>query len=387
MKKMVVLAVILTLLAGTLPVHAEEMDFTDLDMNLAEMETVEAEILSYGTDYANLHWHAVSGHTYEIYRHSIGRDRKVSSLMADTDQEVTYAVTDLSPGRTYVFKVVDTGTKKFDKIKGAAAPAKVKDAEYDDSSGMITFGKVKHADGYVIQYSENPDFTECKKQSARKTSVRMEGLKKGEEYWCRARAYVNGGWKKYYGSWSEPVHFIHHEKTMEDGVTYLDGIIIVNKTYSLPASYGPSLQQETLDAFHEMQQAAAGEGLNLTIVSGFRSYSEQSSLYSGYYDASGYYADTFSARPGYSEHQTGYALDLNNASDSFGLTAEGRWLSDNCQKYGFIIRYPQSKQDVTGYKYEPWHVRYVGNELSEKLYNNGDWITLEEYFGITSSYQ
>ena len=97
-------------------------------------------------------------------------------------------------------------------------------------------------------------------------------------------------------------------------------------------------------------------------------------------------ADTYSSRPGNSEHQTGLCFDLNSIEDSFQYTSEGKWVNDNCYKYGFCIRFPKGKDAYTGYQYESWHLRYVGTELAEKLYNNGDWISLEEYFGITSEY-
>ena len=90
--------------------------------------------------------------------------------------------------------------------------------------------------------------------------------------------------------------------------------------------------------------------------------------------------------PGNSEHQTGLCFDLNSIDDSFGDTVEGRWVNDNCYKYGFCIRFPKGKDAYTGYQYESWHLRYVGKDLAEKLYNNGNWISLEEYFGITSEY-
>ena len=92
--------------------------------------------------------------------------------------------------------------------------------------------------------------------------------------------------------------------------------------------------------------------------------------------------DTYSAKPGHSEHQSGLAIDINITNDSFIDTKEAKWLNDNAYKYGFILRYPRNKSDITGYKYEPWHYRYVGCDLAKKLYNNGDWETIEEYFEI-----
>ncbi len=184
-----------------------------------------------------------------------------------------------------------------------------------------------------------------------------------------------------------------------DGVTYVNGIMIVNKTYSLPETFrAPNsegyeycttcLTSETINAFNEMKADALSLGLNIYISSGFRSYSYQENLYNNYVAQDGKeLADTYSARPGHSEHQTGLAFDLNTIDDSFAYTPEGQWVKDNCQKYGLILRYPKGKEDKTGYQYESWHLRYVGTELAEKLYNNGNWITLEEYFNLTSTYE
>ena len=173
-----------------------------------------------------------------------------------------------------------------------------------------------------------------------------------------------------------------------DGVTYIDGLLVVNKTYSLPSWYGDGLTSETQSAFNEMEADASALGLNIYISSGYRSYSTQDTIYNNYVAVDGQAeADTYSARAGYSEHQTGLAFDLNSIDDSFTYTDEGKWVNANCYKYGFIIRYPKGKDDITGYMHESWHLRYVGEELATKLYNDGDWITLEEYFGITSKYQ
>lgn len=174
---------------------------------------------------------------------------------------------------------------------------------------------------------------------------------------------------------------------IRNGVVYIDGYLIANKTYSLPASYGSGLTVEMLSAFNQMAAAAKADGLNIFIVSGFRSYSYQENLYNRYAARDGAEkADTYSARAGHSEHQSGLAADVNSVSNSFAETPEAIWLSDNCYQYGFILRYPEEKTDETGYQYEPWHFRYVGTELAAKLYNGGDWITMEDYFGITSKY-
>ena len=179
-----------------------------------------------------------------------------------------------------------------------------------------------------------------------------------------------------------------YQGVTKNGVTYIDGYLVANKTYSLPSTYGNGLTAETKSAFNTMSAAAKKDGLNIYISSGFRSYSTQNRIYNNYVNNYGRTsADTFSARPGHSEHQSGLAVDVNIISDAFIGTPEAIWLNNNCYKYGFILRYPKGKSNETGYKYEPWHFRYVGVDLATKLYNGGDWITMEDYFGITSQYQ
>lgn len=173
---------------------------------------------------------------------------------------------------------------------------------------------------------------------------------------------------------------------VKNGITYVNGILIANKTYALPASYNPGVDRTAQAAFNEMQAAAAKEGRSLQICSGFRSYTTQKALYERYTKRDGKAAaDRYSARPGHSEHQTGLAFDINRASDEFTKTKEAKWLAENCWKYGFIIRYPEGKENITGYMYESWHVRYLGKDLAKKVYDSG--LTLEEYLGITSQYE
>ena len=173
--------------------------------------------------------------------------------------------------------------------------------------------------------------------------------------------------------------------------------IVVNKTYSLPSNFAPNnlvsingyikVVNYVKDAFTNLTSDATALGLNIYASSGYRSYSDQNYIYNNYVSWDGQEnADTYSARAGHSEHQTGLAIDVNTVDSSFDNTSESNWLKDNCYKYGFIIRYPKNKSNVTGYGYEPWHIRYVGKEFATTLYNDGDWITLEEYFGIDSKY-
>ena len=167
--------------------------------------------------------------------------------------------------------------------------------------------------------------------------------------------------------------------------TYADGILIVNKSYPLSADYAPGLQPITKDAFQKLSDAAAQEGLDLYIGSDYRDYAYQVKIYNNYCEIYGSeQADSFSARPGYSEHQTGLTIDCNTIDDAFGDTPEAAWLAQHCADYGFIIRFPQGKEDVTGYQYEPWHIRYVGVDIAKEIQKYD--LTLEEYLGVDSVY-
>lgn len=174
---------------------------------------------------------------------------------------------------------------------------------------------------------------------------------------------------------------------VKDGITYVNGILIANKTYALPNDYNPGkLSDEVMKAFEEMKEAASKDKITLWIQSGYRSYKTQEELFNNYVKQSGKEkAETFSARPGHSEHQTGLAMDLNIVDSSFEGTKEAIWIEKNAYKYGFIVRYPKGKESITGYKYEPWHVRYLGKDTAKKVYSSG--LTLEEYLGIDSKYK
>ena len=134
-----------------------------------------------------------------------------------------------------------------------------------------------------------------------------------------------------------------------------------------------------------MARDARKEGFNIVAVSTFRSYDYQEKLYNNYVKDKGfYYANMASARPGHSEHQTGLAVDIADLSldyDNFENTKEFNWIQNNGYRYGFILRYPKAQFHITGFKYEPWHYRYVGLEVASYIHNNN--ITLEEYKKIT----
>lgn len=151
----------------------------------------------------------------------------------------------------------------------------------------------------------------------------------------------------------------------------------------VPHTWDPLLRQAASDAIVAMFDAAANEaGLSLASNSAYRSYSAQESVYSG--------DDLSTARPGFSEHQTGLTMDIGPESGEcslnacFGETAEGIWLRDNAYRFGFILRYPADKTPVTGYEYEPWHFRFVGGDLAGEMHRTGV-TTLEEFFGLPAA--
>lgn len=185
--------------------------------------------------------------------------------------------------------------------------------------------------------------------------------------------------------------------------------VVVNKHRPLdPPTYLPDyliriqtehLRTEAAEAYQRMAEAAEVDGVNLVAVSGYRSSAHQGSLYDSYVAQYGQAtADTIAARPGYSEHQLGLAMDVANADgacalqDCFDETPVGAWVAEYAGEYGFIIRYPEGEEAVTGYAYEPWHLRYVGTDLAEEMQaaahdpdrdpGEPDVDTMEEFFGL-----
>ena len=184
-------------------------------------------------------------------------------------------------------------------------------------------------------------------------------------------------------------------------------LALVNKDQTLPSSYKPRdlvrpnvpfsfadlknekryMRKEAAAALEGMFRAAKKSGINLVAVSGYRSYERQKVLFEQEVKRYGHQKAVVAvAMPGKSEHQTGLAMDITSASvnyqitTAFGNTREGKWVRDHAHEFGFIIRYPKGKERITGYQYEPWHLRYVGKKAAQVIYKKG--ITLEEYFQI-----
>ncbi|MCJ7840041.1 M15 family metallopeptidase [Lederbergia sp. NSJ-179] len=198
----------------------------------------------------------------------------------------------------------------------------------------------------------------------------------------------------------------YHDKAIQVVADPKDVTVLVNKQYKLPDQYAPDdlvypdvrfifsekiekrkLRKVAAKALEKLFAAAEKDGIYLAGASGYRSQETQATLYNNYVKKDGKEkADRYSGRPGHSEHQTGLAIDVSGSSgecaveDCFADTAEAKWLANHAHEYGFIIRYPKGKENLTGYMYEPWHIRYVGNEIAKEIYEKD--ITLEEYYNV-----
>lgn len=177
------------------------------------------------------------------------------------------------------------------------------------------------------------------------------------------------------------------EEYQEDGVfKVVDGVLIVNKEYSLPSDYDPGFNMEASQSFQLMKADMERDHMNVSLVSDYRNFEEQKNIYERDLEEKGPgYTDSYTAEPGHSEHQLGLAIDVTNdgtnrLNPDFKDSKEADWLKENSYKYGFIIRYPKNKKSQTGYEYEPWHLRYLGPKLAKEIYNSG--LTLEEYYGL-----
>lgn len=180
--------------------------------------------------------------------------------------------------------------------------------------------------------------------------------------------------------------------------------VLVNKQFALPEDYEPDdlvypdvpfvfkekidkrmMREEAAKALEQMFAGAEEDDIYLSGVSAYRSHATQKSLFNRYVKKDGEEkARTYSAVPGHSEHETGLAIDVSGsdskcaAENCFADSEEAKWLSEHAAEYGFIVRYPNGKESITGYQYEPWHLRYVGTKISKVIAEKS--ITLEEYF-------
>lgn len=188
----------------------------------------------------------------------------------------------------------------------------------------------------------------------------------------------------YYANTKE-AKYLNTFYTLVNKYNYLRDDFVPNNLVEMTTPYskeGIYLVAEARDNFYKLVDKAKEEGLTIRAISAYRGYTYQKRLYNKYVEADGVNkADTYSARPGFSDHQTGLAIDVDNTISSFENftnTKEYQWMLDNSYKYGFILRYPSGKESITTYQFESWHYRYVGLKLAKKIKASN--LTFDEYF-------
>ncbi len=240
---------------------------------------------------------------------------------------------------------------------------------------------------------EQKELTEMEKAKKELKYYKDENAKEYEEYRQKnpdlsiekVITNVNIGLNNKYYTNTKPSKYLNTERILVNKYNYVtedyipENLQIVSSKYS---SKTVKLVSYAKEAFEELAAAAEKENYTINAMSSYRDYAYQNTLYNNYAKKDGYdNADTYSARPGYSEHQTGLAVDIDNKKEyftNFEKTKEYEWMQDNAYKYGFILRFPKDKVLETGYEYESWHYRYVGKEIAKYIHDNN--MCYEEYY-------
>ncbi len=239
--------------------------------------------------------------------------------------------------------------------------AKREKIQYLEEFYSISYAKLKYYDRYV-KYSDETGEDE-------ETTV----------------LYVNLGMDK--DDYGDPVlinkfsyDMLVNKHYSVDKNMVVDDLVKIDKKYTNGEDHFAS--KKVLDAFIKMYDAAAKDGLNLVINSSYRTYDDQEELCNQYQKLYGdSYVNKYMARPGFSEHQTGLSFDVGSRSSNiFANSKEYTWMLDNAYKYGFILRFPKKYENITGFRYEPWHYRYVGVDIAKYIYDND--ISYEEYYAM-----
>lgn len=231
--------------------------------------------------------------------------------------------------------------------------------KYLEEFYSIDYAKIKYYDRY-LQYSDETGEDE-------ETTVLYVNLDMDKEEYVDAIVVDD---------FSFDMLVNKHRKTDEDFVP--DNLVIIDSEYA--AASDMKANKKAVEAFYEMREAASKDGLGLVINSSYRSYQDQVDIVETYRNLYGdSYVQRYVAQPGFSEHQTGLAFDIGSTSSNvFAQSNEYDWMLENCYKYGFILRFPKKYENVTEFRNEPWHYRYVGKDIAKYIYDNN--ITLEEYF-------
>ena len=226
----------------------------------------------------------------------------------------------------------------------------------------LSYFNYNYIDRYIKYKNKNPNLTN--KQVVTNVNIGLD-----YEYYTHTKKSTN---------LNKPTILVNkYNYLTEDYIP--DNLENINIKY---ARSGMQLVNYAKNAFEKMAKAAEKDGYKIIAMSSYRSYKYQVNLYNRYKEKDGIKAaDTYSARPGYSEHQTGLATDIYNGEidfNNFEQTEEFNWMQQNAYKYGFILRFPKDKVKQTGYQYESWHYRYVGKDIAKYIHKNN--LCLEEYY-------
>lgn len=264
-----------------------------------------------------------------------------------------------------VVKVINPPKKVKEKqvvAKKINTNKEIKLNKLDNIDKEIDFFNMEYLDRYVLYKEKHPEMPN--KQVIKDVNMNLD--------------------KEFYNN-PTPAKNLNKETILVNKYYYLEKNYVPNNLETISTRFALSnmkLVKEAKEAFEEMASAAKKENLNIIAMSTYRSYDYQVNLYNKYVRTDGKEAaDTYSGRPGHSEHQTGLAVDVYNGKvnyTSFEKTKEFIWMSNNASDYGFILRFPKDKETETGYTYESWHYRYVGKEVAKKVYDLG--ITYDEYY-------
>ena len=251
--------------------------------------------------------------------------------------------------------------KDIDNVKDNESTEKVKEKE-DNEFSKLSYYKEENLDRYKSYETNNPNLSI-------EDIVTKVNLNLDKEIYTDTRPSTN----------------LNTNYLLVNKFNYLDSNYIPENLELLDNSYAKSgiyLVKEAKDNIERLISDAKNDGMNIRVISAYRSYSYQENLYNNYVKNDGVEnADTYSARPGYSEHQTGLVVDITRAFDDFNNfenTNEYNWMLENAHNYGFILRYPKDKEDITTYSFEAWHYRYVGVDFAQKIKASN--LTFDEYY-------
>lgn len=366
-------------------------------------------------------WASVKGATgYRVYRQTTGQ---TNWTFLKTVKSCEYADKNVTEGKQYRYTVKATYSKYYSghrtdgaMLKYIATPVTQKVVTYPNKL-VFTWGNVKGATTYIV-YRRGVGEGWSRLATVKGTSYTDDKVRKGQKYRYTVKA-VSGSFTSGYDSegvllkymavdgqtiYGKNAEYLRPGTINKPAIIEIDEknwyLTVVNSGYRIPSDYKPELvtvcgSSERLDSkvaaqYEKMYKAAAKEGVYLTPCSGYRSYELQERNYNRkvqYYKNQGYStaqakikAATIIMPPGSSEHNLGYAMDIVCVDEWFEDTKEFKWLQKNAADYGFIMRYPKDKQNITKVIYEPWHWRYVGVKAAKAIKSSG--LTLEEYMGV-----